>query len=273
LKKKRIELALITGGSSGIGLALAKSLALQGVSLCLLARDQAKLDRAKIELETLITQENQTIEIISCDVRDHESLSEHLERWTIEAGVPDLVINSAGVTYPGYFQELDIETFHWLMDINYFGTVHVLKCLLPKMIERNSGTVVNISSQAGFAGVFGYSGYSASKYAVRGFTDVLRAEMKPHGIHCHIVYPPDTQTPQLEFEAPLKPAETKAIASTSSILTAEQVAEEIIKGVEINRYVILPGFEGKVLYRLVNLLGNIIYPIMDWMVRKAQSSK
>jgi len=266
-------LALITGGSSGIGLALAKSLAQQGASVCLLARDQTKLDEAKTELEALISQENQSIKTISCDVRDHEALSKQLERWTIEVGVPDLVINSAGVTYPGYFQELDIETFHWLMDVNYFGTVHVLKCLLPKIIERGSGTVVNISSQAGFVGVFGYSGYSASKYAVRGFTDVLRAEMKPLGIQCHIVYPPDTQTPQLEFEAPLKPAETKAIASTSSILTADQVAEEIIKGVEKNRYVILPGFEGKVFYRLVNLLGNLIYPIMDWMVRKAQSSK
>jgi 3-dehydrosphinganine reductase len=273
LKKKRIELALITGGSSGIGLALAKSLAAQGVSLCLLARDQAKLDSAKTALLSLITQDNQTIEIISCDVRDHESLSEHLERWSIEAGVPDLVINSAGVTYPGYFQELDIETFHWLMDVNYFGTVHVLKCLLPKMMQQGSGTIVNISSQAGFLGVFGYSGYSASKYAVRGFTDVLRSEMKPHGIQFHLVYPPDTQTPQLEFETPLKPPETKAIAGKSSLLTAEQVANDILKGVDRGRYVIIPGFEGKIFYRLINLLGNLTYPILDWMVHRAQKIK
>lgn len=269
----KFKLALITGGSSGIGLALAKSLAQQGVSLCLLARDQTKLGLAKAELEALITEENQKIETISCDIRNYEKLCQSLEAWIQEAGLPDLVVNSAGVTYPGYFQDLEIETFHWLMDVNYFGTVHILKNLLPKMIKRGSGSVVNISSQAGFIGVFGYSGYSASKYAVQGFTDVLRAEMKPHGIQFHIVYPPDTQTPQLEFEKPLKPQETKALSSTSSLLTADQVAQDILKGVDQGRYVILPGFEGKIFYRLVNLLGNLTYPIMDWMIRKAQRSK
>jgi len=267
------ELALITGGSSGIGLALARSLAQQGVNLCLLARDEPKLDRAKNELQTLTTRKDQQIDTISCDIRDFDELNRQLETWTQKVGVPDLVINSAGVTYPGYFQDIEIETFHWLMDVNYFGTVHILKCLLPKMIDRGSGSVVNISSQAGFIGVFGYSGYSGSKYAVRGFTDVMRSEMKPHGIHFHIVYPPDTQTPQLEFEKPLKPEETKALSSSSGLLTADQVAKEILNGVKNDRYVILPGFEGKVFYRLVNLLGNLTYPIMDWMIRKAQREK
>ena len=85
-----------------------------------------------------------------------------------EFGIPDLVINSAGVAYPGYFQELDLEIFHWLMDVNYFGTLNVIKYLTPDMIQRGSGTFVNISSQAGFVGVFGYSAYGASKYALLG---------------------------------------------------------------------------------------------------------
>lgn len=271
--KNQFKLALITGGSSGIGFALARLLAQQGVNLCLLARDETKLDRAKTELEALTSHEGQQITTISCDIRDFDKLNQLLETWIEKAGVPDLVINSAGVTYPGYFQDLEIETFHWLMDVNYFGTVHILKCLLPKMMDKGIGSVVNISSQAGFIGVFGYSGYSASKYAVRGFSDVLRAEMKPHGIQFHIVFPPDTQTPQLEFEEPLKPKETKALAGSSSLLTADQVAQEILNGVERGRYVILPGLEGKVFYRLVNLLGNLTYPIMDWMIRKAQRSK
>jgi len=273
MKIKNFKLALITGGSSGIGLALARSLAQEGISLCLLARDEIKLDQAKTELQALTTHKDQQITTISCDIRNFDELKQHLETWTNEAGVPDLVINSAGVTYPGYFEDLEIETFHWLMDVNYFGTLHILKYLLPKMMQRGSGSVVNISSQAGFIGVFGYSGYSASKYAVRGFTDVLRAEMKPHGIRFHVVYPPDTQTPQLEFEKPLKPEETKALTGTSSLLTADQVAQDILKGVETGRYVIIPGFEGKVLFRLANLLGNLTYPIMDWMIRRAQREK
>lgn len=267
------QLALITGGSSGIGLAVGKALTKQGINVCLLARDQAKLDQAQKELAVLAVRDDQIIQTLSCDITDDETLSQTLVQWTAASGIPDLVINSAGVTYPGYFQELDVETFHWLMDVNYFGTLHVIKSLVPMMIERGSGTIVNISSMAGIIGVFGYSGYGASKYAVRGLSDVLRAEMKPLGIQVSIVFPPDTQTPQLEFEEPLKPPETRAIAGNAAVLTADQVADSILKGVKKGKYIIIPGFEGKLFYRLTNLLGNLVYPLMDWMVRKAQKTK
>lgn len=270
---KEHRLALITGGSSGIGLALAKALARKGYNLCLLARDLEKLNQAQKSVSALFIEDHQRVDIISCDATDYDDLSKKIKAWTSKAGVPDLVINSAGATYPGYFQNLDIDIFHSLMDINYFGTLNVIKILIPKMIEQSSGTIVNISSQAGFAGVFGYSAYSPSKFAVRGLTDVLRSEMKPLGVKMHIVFPPDTETPQLAFEEELKPPETKAIAGASSILSPEQVAEEILNGIRKRRYVIIPGIEGKFLYRLINVLGNLIYPIMDWMVRIAQKKK
>ena len=266
-------LAIITGGSSGIGLALAKALSSEGYDLCLLARDVDKLKKAQEQVAAQASNGDQKVETISCDARDYEDLSEKLGKWMSQAGVPDLVINSAGVTFPGYFQDIDINTFHWLMDVNYFGTLHVIKILIPKMIERGSGKIVNISSQAGFAGVYGYSGYGASKYAVRGLTDVLRSEMKPRGIDFHIVFPPDTETPQLEFEKELKPPETKAIAGASSVLSPEQVADEILNAIKKGKYVVIPGFEGKFLYRLINLLGNLVYPIVDLMVRNAQKNK
>ncbi len=271
--ERQYQLALITGGSSGIGLALARELAQQGTDLCLLARDQEKLDLAREEVSSLTIRDNQTITTLSCDITDFEALQSNLQKFIEEQGLPDLVINSAGVTYPGYFQDLDVEIFHWLMDINYYGTLHVLKVLVPMMIERGSGTLVNISSQAGFVGVFGYSGYGASKYAVRGLSDVLRAEMKPLGIQVSVVFPPDTETPQLEFEEPLKPVETKEIGGSSKALSAEAVAKFILKKVKKGKYVIIPGFEGNVFYRLINLLGNLTYPVMDMMVRSAQKKK
>lgn len=261
---------LITGGSSGIGLAVAKKLVANGGNVCLLARDQNKLALAQDELEKMTVEPSQIIETLACDITDYHRLSSTLEAWTARTDIPDLVINSAGISHPGYFQELEVETFHRLMDVNYFGTLHVLKCLIPEMIERRSGTVVNISSQAGFVGVFGYSGYGASKYAVRGLSDVLRAEMKPLGIHVAIVFPPDTQTPQLEFESALKPIETQAIAGNAKILSAEQVADSILRGLNRGQYIIIPGFEGKLFFRLVSLLGNLTYPVMDWLIRKAQ---
>jgi 3-dehydrosphinganine reductase len=267
------SLALITGGSSGIGLALAKALLRDGMDICLLARDEEKLNHAKTELSPLKIEKAQNIYTLSCDVTDYERLNAVLNQWAQVSGIPDLVINSAGITYPGYFQELEIDIFKRLMDVNYFGTLYVIKSLIYGMIARGSGKIVNISSQAGFIGVFGYSAYSASKYAVRGLSDVLRAELKPLGIQVSIVFPPDTQTPQLDFEAPLKPIETKEIAGSSSAMTADAVAEAIFKGVRKGRYVILPGMEGKLFYRLTNILGNITYPIMDLMVRKAQKKK
>ena len=268
------QLALITGGSSGIGLALAKKLAHEGVSVCLLARDEEKLSQAKLEIEKNTDKHlNQFIDTISCDVTDYDTLTTLMDDWIDHHAVPDLVINSAGITYPGYFQDLDVEIFHRLMDVNYFGTLHVLKYLIPKMISHGNGTVVNISSQAGFVGVYGYSGYGASKYAVRGFSDVLRAEMKPLGIQVSIVFPPDTQTPQLEFEESLKPPETKAIAGSAHVLSAEHVANTILRDIRKGKYVIIPGLEGNLFYRMTNLLGNLTYPIMDWMGSQAQKKK
>jgi 3-dehydrosphinganine reductase len=267
------NLALITGGSSGIGLALAKRLVLEGWDVCLVSRKRIKLHAAKKELNPLLVREGQQVYLLSADVTDYSSLEKKLGRWTQDHALPDLVVNSAGVAYPGYFQDLDMEIFHWLMDVNYFGTLHTIKCLIPGMIERGSGKIVNISSQAGFVSIFGYSGYSASKFAVRALTDSIRAEMKQFGIQVSIVFPPDTDTPQLEFEEPLKPKETKALAGQSGLLTADQVADSIYRGVHTGSYIILPGFEGKVFYRLVNLLGNLQYPILDWLVSRARKQK
>ena len=267
------HLALVTGGSSGIGLALARLLVQEGTHVCLLARNEEKLAKVKAELEELRTLDAQIVETISCDVTDYESLDHELKSLVARHGSPDLVVNSAGVTYPGYFQELDVDIFHHLMDINYYGTLHVIKSLVDGIIARGSGTIVNLSSQAGFIGVFGYAGYSASKYAVRGLSDVLLAELKPLGIQVSIVFPADTKTPQLDFEEPLKPFETKEIAGMANVMSADAVAKSILKDVKKGKYIILPGPEAKFFYRLGLTIGNLRYPIMAWLVRNAQKKK
>jgi 3-dehydrosphinganine reductase len=271
--KTSYSLALITGGSSGIGLALAKELAQSGTDLCLLARDEAKLAQARQAIQALAVRPDQIVTTLSCDVADYNSLAPLLQQFVAEQGLPDLVINSAGATYPGHFEDLDVDIFHWLMDVNYFGTLHVLKALAPLMIEHGSGTLVNISSQAGFIGVFGYSGYSASKYAVHGLSDVLRSELKPQGIQVSIVFPPDTETPQLAFEEPLKPFETKEIAGNAKALSAESVAQTILRKVRKGKYVIIPGADGKFFYWLTHFLGRLTYPVMDILVKDAQKKK
>ena len=268
--KKTYKNAIITGGSSGIGLALAKQLAGEGANVCLLARDEEKLAQAQQEVKALATQAGQKVTTVSCDIRDYPALENALDDWCSHNESPDLVINSAGVTYPGYFQDLDVSIFHWLMDINYYGTLHVCKYFVQGMINQGSGTIINISSQAGFFGIIGYTGYSASKFAVRGLSDALRSELKPLGVQVSVVFPPDTETPQLAFEEPLKPFETREIAGTIHPMSAEDVASDTLKAARKGKYVINPGLGGKFFYFLMGVLGNLTFTVIDWMIQKAK---
>jgi 3-dehydrosphinganine reductase len=264
------QIALVTGGSSGIGLATARLLASEGAHVWLVARDPAKLDAALVEVEASRAATDQRCGIVAADVAD-AAQAEAAVKHVIEcAGVPDLVVNSAGVAHPGYFQELDLDIFRWMMQVNYFGTVHVTKAVVPALIKRGSGHIVNVSSIAGFLGVFGYTAYGASKFAVRGFSDALRAEMKPLGIRVSVVFPPDTDTPQLAYENQFKPHETKELAGSAHAMPPQVVASALLRGVERKQYIIIPGFEGKLFFWLGGLVGTGLYPIMDFMVARAR---
>ncbi len=263
------KLALVTGGSSGIGLALAKGIASQGGNVAILARHKDLLKAAETEILSARKDISQQVFTIAADITDADKLSVSLTKFKIDIGIPDIVINSAGVAHPGKFTTLDPEIFHWMMNVNYFGTVNVLKALLPEIQQRHSGNIVNISSIAGFIGVYGYSAYGASKYAVRGLSDVLRSELKPYGVKVSVVFPPDTQTPQLEYESKIKPFITKEVAGSANLMTAEAVANETLKKVAQGKYIILPGSEGKLLFTTQNLLGRGLYPVIDIMVNSA----
>jgi len=259
----RGKLVLITGGSSGIGRALALKLDELGARLVLIARRQEPLERTASILQS-------PCRVISADVSDIKQVEEAFSKITETEGIPDIVINSAGVAHPGYVQEIPLPVFHEMMEVNYFGTVHVVKAVLPGMISKGMGHIVNISSVAGFIGVFGYSAYGPSKFAVRGFSDALRAELKPLGIRVSVVFPPDTDTPQLAYENMIKPPETKALAGNAGLMKPEEVAEVILKGVARGKYIILPGWETKFLFNVSNFLGGAIYPVMDLLIRRAR---
>lgn len=264
--------ALITGGSSGIGLSVAKIFAKEGAHLLLMARNEENLKNAVTAVAANKIDPGQKILSYSVDVSQQQAVDSAIEQIETQFGTPDYLVNSAGVAHPGYFQELDLDIFRLMMEVNYLGTVYLTHAVIPGMIKRRAGHIVNISSIAGFLGVFGYTAYGASKYAVRGFSDVLRSEMKPYGIRVSVVFPPDTQTPQLEYEAQFKPMETKALSGNASSLSPEEVAKNIVNGIYKNKYVILPGFEGKLLYWASGWLGTGVYPIIDMMIRNAQKN-
>lgn len=263
---------LITGGSSGIGLSLAKKYVSKGLNVWILGRSKEKLIQSLNVLENHRISNEQKIDIIQADVSDSKALNSSIEKIIIDIGSFYLLINSAGAAHPGVFNELPLDIFRSMMEVNYFGTLNTIKAVLPAMIENKRGHIVNISSIAGFLGIYGYTAYSASKFAVRGFSDCLRSELRPLGIDVSIVFPPDTQTPQLEYENQYKPEITKMIAGNAGISSPDFVADAIISGVENRKYIIIPGIEGKIIFHLNNFLGPCLYPILDIMVNRAKKS-
>ena len=264
------SIALVTGGSSGIGLATARRLARSGSHVWILARNPARLEAALGLLEGDRSSPEQRFRTVSADVSDPDQVFAAIDRVRAEGGTPDLVVNSAGETLPGYVEKLDLDIFWQLMQINYFGSVYMTKAVLPDMLKRGSGHIVYISSMGGLISVFGYTAYCPTKYALHGFADALRQEMKPRGIRVSIVCPPDTDTPQLAFEAPYKPKETRALASNGGVAKPEFVADQIIKGVSRGKYLIIPGFESNLFYLLKRYLGAGFDAGIDLIIARAR---
>jgi 3-dehydrosphinganine reductase len=251
--------AIISGGSSGIGLALAMRLVKKGFDLTLLARDSGKLNAAR---DTLAAQAAAASKIIcrSVDVSDWSAVSAAITDAVAECGAPDLVIASAGIVTPGLFEELPLDVFQRIMAVNYFGALHLARATFPTMRARDGqrSRLVLISSGAALLGFYGYTAYAPSKFAVRGLAEALRSEYKPQGIDVSVVYPPDTDTPQLHDEEKLRPEATRRIASGSAILSADFVAASILRGIDRGRFVIAPGRETKALAVLHSLIGPMV---------------
>jgi 3-dehydrosphinganine reductase len=262
------RVALVTGGSSGIGLATARLLAAKGAHVWLIARDECKLAAALAQVRAAQANGSQKCGIMPADVASAEQSAAAVAHVAEKVGLPDLVINSAGVVRPGYFQELDLELFRWMMDVNYLGTVYVTHAVVPGMIARKSGHIVNIASAAALLPSYTYTAYAASKWAVRGFSGALRTEMKPLGIRVSLVFPWDTDTPQLAYENQFKPPETKELAGTVRPMSADTVAEAIVTGVSRGHYTIIPGFEPKLIFRLRAILGSA--PVVDFLISRAR---
>jgi len=247
---------LISGGSSGIGLALAKQFFSLGSHVTILARRVENLEKAKQEIELFRINTQQEIKTINADVSGFDALEKKLDHPRRSV---NFLINSAGIAYPGKFETLNQDIFARVMDVNYLGTVNLTKIIIPEMISNHEGYIVNISSLAAVIGIYGYTAYAPSKYAVRGFSRCLRAEMVPKGINVSVVLPPDTDTPQLAFEHTLLPEITKKINQSGGVLSAESVANAIIKGIQRKKFTIIPGIEGKILYLFAPIIGRYFY--------------
>ncbi|MEC8896759.1 MAG: SDR family NAD(P)-dependent oxidoreductase, partial [Pseudomonadota bacterium] len=172
MKDLNNKVAVVTGAGSGIGRSLAKSLAARGCRLALSDVNEAGL------AETAASLGGAEVKTYRLDVSDRDAIYAHAAQVRKEFGQVNLIINNAGVALSATVREMTDADFKWVMDIDFWGVAHGTRAFLPYLIESGDGHVVNISSVFGLIGVPKQSAYNAAKFAVRGFTESLRQEMK-----------------------------------------------------------------------------------------------
>ncbi|PIN16518.1 putative 3-ketosphinganine reductase [Handroanthus impetiginosus] len=231
----------ITGGSSGIGLALAQLCVQQGADVTILARNVSRLEEAKqsIKLAT-----GRDVSIFSADVRDYDAVKRVVE----EAGPIDVLVCNHGVYVPQELEDQDLEEVKFMIDVNLMGTFHLIKAALPGMkkirAERGPGSIAIMSSQGGQVGIYGYTAYSASKFGLKGLAESLQHEIISDNIHVSLVFPPDTETPGFAEEVKRRPQLSSIIAASSGAMKADEVAKKSLNGIQSGSFMVPCNFEG-----------------------------
>ncbi|WP_431303932.1 SDR family NAD(P)-dependent oxidoreductase [Sediminicoccus sp. BL-A-41-H5] len=238
--------ALVTGGSSGIGEALAAGLLARGCHLVLVARDSVRLEAARARLEGARPGAPRT-EALALDVGDAPAVAAAMAGLLARLGPPAWVVTSAGIALPGRFLDQPLAEHEAQLRTNALGTVNVLHALAPAMAQAGRGQVVLIASAAALGGFAGYAAYAPSKWAVRGLGEVLDLELGAHGVRVLTAFPPDTDTPQLAEERARRPAFTARFAGGARPLSPGFVAERILAAAERGARRVAPGFGASLL--------------------------
>lgn len=254
---------IITGGSSGIGLAIARIYAARNVRISLLARTRSLLEAARAELEGTNTAAE--IRIESADVADEAEIHAAIRRCEHAFGPCDILITCAGIVEPGLFETLTSDAFERQMQTNLSGSVHAVRAVYPGMKQRRSGRIMLVSSGAGLIGVYGYTAYSASKFALHGFAEALRSEAKPHGVGVSVCFPPDTETPQFTRELEYRPLEAAVIMGAVAPWTPSDVADRIVRAIDRGTFEVFFGFSLGALGRF----GSTVKPFLNWWFDRA----
>jgi 3-oxoacyl-[acyl-carrier protein] reductase len=220
--------ALITGAGKGIGKAIAIALAKEGVNVILVARTQTDIDQLADEASNLGVKSL----ALAADVSDINSINNAVEKALAKFKTIDILINNAGIASFGKFMELEPVEWEKIIQVNLMGTYYTTRAVIPNMIERQTGDIINISSTAGLNGNPLTSAYSASKFAVLGLTDSLMQEMRKHNIRVSALTPSTVAT---DMAKDLNLTD----GNPEKVMQSEDIAELLIAQLKLNRRVFI----------------------------------
>ncbi|WP_371852338.1 SDR family oxidoreductase [Nocardia arizonensis] len=237
----------MTGAASGIGRATARAAAARGALLILTDIDADGLERTAADIRAaggtvLVTR--------AFDITDHPAVTAFAADVHAEHGVLDIVMNVAGTSTWGTVENLEHRHWRRMVDINLMGPIHVIENFVPPMVRAGrGGALVNVSSAAGLLALPWHAAYSAAKFGIRGVSEVLRFDLRPHGISVHLVAPGAVNTPLVQsFDLVGVDKDDPRVQRITSRFTRhavapERVAQAILRGVERNRFIIYSSFD------------------------------
>jgi len=247
---------IVTGASSGIGRALAVELAADGARVVIVARREDRLE----ELAEQIKADGGTVEIVAGDITDEDLRRRAIEKAQSSFGGLDALINNAGVGAMGLFEDADPKRVREIMEVNFFSLVEMTRLALPLLKQGEKPIIVNISSILGHRGVPHNSEYAASKFAVAGFSESIRAELAAQGIDVLVVSPGTTAT---EFFDQVVQKTSEPSWPEHAAVTAEDVARATVKAMRRGKHQIIPYRWGKLLCWINRLSPRLVDSLME----------
>jgi len=259
------KVVIITGGSSGIGKALAEEFGSRGSKIVITGRNEETLSKAETELQ----QKNIDVRKFRSDVSNQQDNIQMAQYAIDQFGKIDILINNAGISMRALFEEVEMEVIKKVMDINFYGSLFATKACLPSIIA-NKGSLVGISSIAGFRGLPGRVGYSASKFALQGFLESLRTEMIYKGVHVLTACPGFT-TSNIRKSSLTKDGskQNESPMDEQKMMSAEECAALIYKATKRRKKYLVMTSEGKMLV----LLNKFFPGMMDKIVYNAMAKE
>jgi NAD(P)-dependent dehydrogenase (short-subunit alcohol dehydrogenase family) len=250
------KVVIVTGASSGIGAAVAREFSRHGSKLVLAARSEEKLSDIVKEIRA----GNGEAIFVKTDVTVDADCRNLINKTIEKFGAIDILVNNAGLSMRAGFIDVELEVLHRLMDVNFWGTVYCTKYALPYIIKRK-GSLVGVSSVAGFHGLPGRTGYSASKFAIHGLLETIRIENLKKGLHVMIIAPGFTTT-DIRRHALLADGSEQGESPRDEhkLMPPEYVAKWVLKGIKKKKRNKLLTWDG----RLTALFQRIIPGFVDW---------